>query len=105
MKQVINETLLNSTAHAIPNIMRSKEKGIKIMWFIFLIISTGLCSFLVIKGILDYLEHEVNSKTRTLYDENRFPTIAICNKNTFTTEYSYKFLKELIKDQNLTLKS
>ena len=104
MNEVMIETLSNSTAHAIPNIIRSKEKGVKLMWLIFLIISTGFCSFLVIQGILDYFDHEVNSKTRTIYDENEtlFPTVTICNKNTFTTEYAYNFLKDLIKEKNLT---
>ena len=104
MKKLIIETLSNSTAHAIPNIVRSKEKGIKLMWFIFLIISTGLCSFLIIQGISDYFDREVNSKTRTYFRgvEILFPKIRICQKNMFTTEYAYKFLKEIIKEKNLT---
>jgi len=103
-KIIIFESLSNSTIHGIPNIIKSNSKEIKFMWLIFFIASTALCSYMVVQSILDYLSFEVNTKIRTVFDENSniFPTIKICNRNMFTTEASLTFLKDLIKQYNLT---
>ena len=103
-KQILTDTLINSTVHAIPNIIRSEHKSLKIMWLIFFTISTGLCSFLVIEAILDYLNFDVNTEIRNIYDGNEtpFPTITICNKNMFTSAYAYEFLRNITRENDLT---
>lgn len=103
-KFILFESLSNTTAHGIPNIIKANNRKTKIMWLTFFIASTALCSFLVVQSILDYLSFEVNTKIRTMFDENSniFPSIKVCNRNMFVTETSLTLLKDLIQQNNLT---
>ncbi|CAF0715638.1 unnamed protein product [Brachionus calyciflorus] len=94
--QVIEETLLNSTSHGIPSIIRSDKLAIRLMWIIFTIISTGLCGFMIVQSILNYFSFETTSKIQVITETNAiFPTVTICNTNYFTTKYSAEFINNL----------
>ena len=81
ISQAAKEVLVNSTSHGIPNIIRSENLIIKLVWLLFLLASTGLCSFLVAQSIFNYYNYDVNTKTRIIYERQvPFPTITICNK-------------------------
>ena len=85
-----------STIHAIPNIFRSKIIFVKAIWFLSLIISTGFCSYMVVKSIQNYLEFNVVTKI-TVVDENPivFPTISICNINPIVNEAMFEQIKQI----------
>ena len=104
IKKVIINLIINSSTHGLPNILRAKIFIIKILWIMFFILSACFCMFLVYKSIMDYLDYEVVTKIRFIReDKAEFPTITICNKSPFTSEYSIEFLIQLF--QNLTNKT
>ena len=89
--------MLNSTSHGLPNILRNDSLIIKIVWLVFLVASTSLCSYLCIQSILAYYKYDVTTKTRRIYESpTLFPTIGICTKQTYSTDYGLEFLKKVI---------
>ena len=79
IKYVLTETALNTTAHAIPNIIRSKLLVLKLLWFISLLISSGGCAYLMYRTIASYLEFEVVTKISINREiPSLFPTVTIC---------------------------
>ena len=55
----LNDLLLTTTVHALPNIARTEHKCLKLMWIIFFAISTSAAVYFTYKSILDYLEFDV----------------------------------------------
>ena len=101
MKQVLREQMLVSTSHGIPNAIRNTHLPMKIMWSISFILSTALCSCLIIQSIMQYLEFDVITKVRIVSEtEAEFPRIAICNINPFQTQYAMSFYEKK-RDMNL----
>ena len=94
---ITNDTLINSTSHGLPNILRNENKIIKIIWTFFLLISAALCSYLCIQSTLAYYNYDVTTKTRRIYEsQTLFPSIRICNKQIYTSDYAIDFLKNVI---------
>jgi len=78
-KKRINELLKGSTAHGIPNIMKSNSLIIKIMWAVFFIASTVAGSYYTIDSILDYLRFNTVTTIQILDEEkSEFPTVSFC---------------------------
>ena len=100
-RNIAKEVLLNSTSHALPNILRNENIVIKTVWTITLLISTALCSYLCIQSIMSYYSYAVNTNTRRIYESpTLFPTISICTKQKYTTDYAIEFLKKIIIKNN-----
>jgi len=95
LKNLFFKSAESSTAHGFPNIIKNEQLPIKFVWIFFTLISTGLCSYMVSKSILDYLNHDVVTKIRI---ENEvpieFPTITICNLNPFYKNKTFDFYKQ-----------
>ena len=92
---LLNESILTHSTHAIIDIILTSHLMIKIFLAIFVLFSTGVASYLVIKSIMDYLAFEVTIKSRTIYETpTLFPKVTFCNLNLFTTEYAYKLVRE-----------
>ena len=96
MKEIIGKWLRETTAHGIPNLMKTEKISIKIMWLICVLISTGLCSYIIITNINSYFTYEAVTKIREINEfPSIFPTISICNTNVFTNQNSsIEFLKK-----------
>ena len=96
---LIKQTLYNSTAQAIIKLIETPHFSLKFFLFICVIISSGLCSFLIIQLIFNYLSYYVLTISRILYETPAlFPKITVCNVNPFTTQYAVEFLKQINKD-------
>ena len=103
LKKIISEMALSTSVHAIPNIIRTPHRKLKIIWIIFFLISTGFCLFLVFKSITTYLEFEITTKIKYIYEpKSVFPAITICNKNPLLTDYAKNMLRDVTKRNNLT---
>jgi hypothetical protein len=101
MKQVLREQMLVSTSHGLPNAIRNPHLPMKTMWSISFILSTALCSYLIIQTIMQYLEFDVITKVRIVGEtEAEFPRITICNLNRYHTEYAMSIYE---KNKNMTL--
>ena len=96
IKSLLKETLDNSVAHAIFKIIETPIFTLKVFLFVCVILSSGLCSYLIIELIMSYLSYGVSTTTRTIYETPAlFPKITICNINPFTTKYAFEFLKQI----------
>ncbi|CAF1045883.1 unnamed protein product [Brachionus calyciflorus] len=99
LRSVIEESLLSSTSHGIPNIIRSDNLILRVMWILFTFISTGLCGYMIVQSIMNYFSFETTSKIQIHTETSSiFPAITICNLNFFTSEYSAIFIKNLSLD-------
>ncbi len=96
IKCLIKETLYNPFSQAIIKLIETPYLSIKAFLLICVVISSGLCTFLIVELILSFLSYGVSTKTRTLYETSaKFPKITICNVNPFTNEYALEFLKQI----------
>jgi len=103
LKKRFVEWSSSSTSHGYPNIFRTDKWLIKIMWFLFILLSTGFCFYMVTKSVMDYLNHDVVTKIRVFNEAPiEFPTITICNLNPFTTNASIEYINNM--KQNGTIK-
>ena len=86
IKTRISHQLLSSTAHGLPNILRTKQIFIKLIWFIFIFFSTCVGSYFVIDNIIDYLKYKTTT-TISIVNENsvEFPTISFCGHPAINT--------------------
>ena len=99
IKALAKETLYNSTAQSILCFLETKNVLLKLVLFIFLAFASGFTSLLVIKSILSYLSFEVFTTTITYFETpTEFPAVKICNRNQFTTEFAFQYLKDLNKN-------
>jgi hypothetical protein len=99
LKSLIKETLYNSTAQSIIKIIETPSIPLKVFLLACVIVSSGLCSYLIIELIMSYLSYGVSTTSRTLYETPAlFPKITICNANPFTTKYAIEFLKKFNKE-------
>ncbi len=65
--------------HAVPHIAASKNNVIKIIWLIFLLISTGFCGYLLISESVRFFSFNVNTVVQITRDSAaKFPAVTIC---------------------------
>jgi hypothetical protein len=108
--QAINEKtkelLEFSTAHGIPNIIRSKNRFIVLMWFIFFASFVCIGSYLVMNSIFDYLKFNTVT-TVSIINEHQapFPAVSICgfpNINATLNDTIKKIRFENVYQTNIT---
>ena len=97
------EILYNSTGQGLVKVLSSKYKTVRVIWFFTLLTSSSMCFFLITENVLNYFKYEVNTKTRKITQiPSPFPTIILCSKNMFQTDFALDFVKKVIKNNNLT---
>lgn len=86
------------TAHGLPLIIRKKNCYAKIIWMLFTALAVGLCCYMVVKTITEYLKYEVVTKIRKeIRFHVKFPIVSICNTNPFVTQAASDYIKESIR--------
>lgn len=92
IKEISLEILSITTMHGIPNMIRTENFKIRILWTICLIVSSGSCGFFMITSILNFLQYDIVTVIYKSYEQaSVFPTLSICN--TMTKSYEIKVLK------------
>ena len=93
------ECIQSLTTHGLPNLSRTKYKLIKFIWFLLTIASALFSIYFILKTLSEFYEYNVTTEVRLIKSNEplEFPTISICNKNRFSTNYSVDRLKNLIK--------
>lgn len=87
IKEILKESALSTTNHALPNIVRNKNVYIRLMWIFCFFASTGICSYAVIQSIINYLNYEVVTKINLFYENpTQFPTVTFCNLDPIHTK-------------------
>ena len=83
IKNRVYDLVTSSSFHGLPNLLRSRNRFIQIIWIFFFVISTSMCCYFVYKSLVEYLTFDVNTKIDVIYEiESEFPTISICNPDT-----------------------
>jgi hypothetical protein len=95
----------NTTGHGLPRIILSKSYFLKIMWLTFMLASIGLCAFMIVKSVSQYLNFDVNTKISVINQaQMSFPAISICNLNPLITSFGSLYLRNYYETAyNLTI--
>lgn len=97
----ISQWAETSTIHAIPNISRTKNPLVKIIWLISFICGACLSFYMTVTSIQNYLEFNVVSKIRVVDEAPiSFPTVSICNLSPFVTQKASDFIKPIIESSD-----
>jgi hypothetical protein len=97
MKKEFEESVLNTTCHGIPHLMRSKSLILRTIWIVSTVASVCGCSYLITKSIIDYLSFSVVSNIRVVYDNNPiFPMVTICRQDRLVTKESRNYLMKYL---------
>jgi len=89
---------LGSTSHGIPNIIKSDEKCLKIMWLVFFLLSSSVGIYTIIQSFNNYFSFDVVTSIKVIKEMPvEFPTITfyILRNNSIS-----KSLNDLISDCN-----
>ena len=79
----------------LPNAARSEMKLFKIIWLVITILSACVCVVLITESTTEYFKHSVSTTTRLLQEQHSvFPTITICQVNSFSTDYATDIMKQ-----------
>lgn len=79
MRDKLIELLLNSTVHAVPNMLRTKSSFLKIMCLVFFFSSTYACIYYTLDSIADFLKYKtVTSINIVNENQPQFPAISFC---------------------------
>ena len=104
IKNWMEET--STHGHGLPNIARNENSVIRSIWIICFCLSSGVCSFLVIRSINSYLEYGVFSKYDVIYGvPSVFPTVTVCCQNMFVTEEAMDYVKSIMEKYDVTFES
>lgn len=103
LKELIYESAMESTAHSLPYIFKRSNPLIKTFWILCLIASASTCATMITMSIMNYYRYETITKAETMYEfPTHFPAVTICNLNPFQTNYSFDFITDFFKSNNLT---
>ncbi|CAF0708133.1 unnamed protein product [Brachionus calyciflorus] len=90
--EIVQNVMLSSTSHGIPNIIRSRKLSIKILWSFFTVLSACLCITLIVSTVLNYLKYEVTTTIRVKNEVNSiFPAITVCDLSSISSRNSVVF--------------
>lgn len=83
----------NTTFHAIPNSVRSKNNFLKLIWILAFLGALSFTAFTIIFQFMEFYSYDTLT-TIKLVDSNmiNFPAITICNINPFSTLDAIKFV-------------
>jgi hypothetical protein len=98
------ELLEVSTSHGIPNIVRSKNMFLQVIWCLFTILASFLGLYFVIDSVLEYLKYNTVSKFQVITEpEIPFPAISICGLPSFNTSLDQTVFYSKFDDIHLNI--
>lgn len=101
---VVRESCEETTAHGVPHIMKRENVCIKAVWIVCFLLSSLGCSYLVYSSIHDYIQWNTVTKLEIVQElPTLFPTVSICNLNSFTTNYSFEFFQSILLKNKLIM--
>jgi hypothetical protein len=101
IREIFVKWSLTTTFHCYPKIFLNTNAAISTIWSIFFISFSFLTFQLLYRGIREFLEHDVVSKTRYFNEKSsRFPTVTICDTNQFSTLEAERLIYSSLKKKN-----
>ena len=102
MEHLLKDILFTSLSHSILKLFLTRHLILKIFLFIFILVTSGLASYLVIQSVMTYFTYEVSTKSRTIFETpTLFPKVTFCNVNRFTTQYAFQLLETGIQNSQI----
>ncbi len=99
IRDSIFESMDMGTWHGYAHMIKAKNPVGQGLWFACIMTSTGLCFYMGLENIFNYLNFDVTTTTRYNNEkESVFPSVAICNSDPFTTKESLDFLITVIEE-------
>jgi hypothetical protein len=96
-------SIQSSTTHGLPNLFKTGNKYVRLMWIVCLLASSALCFFLIAKSISEYLQYQVVTQISVIYQvPMEFPSVSICLSNFFANTETIEFGKKILADNNIT---
>lgn len=96
IKDRIKSIAITSTTHGVSKVVRSRRQTLKVLWLIFLLLSSSFCFYLISIAIYNYLDYPVTTKISSInVKEADFPTVAVCAS--FMSNYSIELIVELLE--------
>lgn len=93
--ELMKKSSLISKTHGLDRLVLSRNITMRVIWIACLLISTGVCSYLISQSILQYFDYEVDSRIREVHlEEIPFPEVLICNVNPLVTPTANKFIQD-----------
>ena len=93
-----------SSAHAIPNIARSKHVFFKILFLISFLTSTSYCIYSITKSIKKYSQHDTVTSMKIIEEiPTNFPAISLCSLNTLNKVSSKNYIENVLFKNNRTV--
>jgi hypothetical protein len=94
LKLIIIEQFLTTTAHALPNIFRTGNIILKIIWLFAFLACGSYCVASVVKTFTEYLTFPTYTSTEIIKEvSTKFPAVTICNLKTINTTRSSSYFK------------
>ena len=101
--EIILDSLTESTAHGLSPIIKRQQSLIRFVWIACLILSAGVCAYMIALAILAYFSYDTVSKTEKVFlYATDFPAVTICNMNAFMTNTSLSFVNDILVKNNIT---
>ncbi len=108
MLRAVLNSVSNSTAYGLPNLVKSKRLFHKLMWLFFMVSSTSASIWYIISSISNYFKYDTVTLIKSVYEQpSRFPTISFCSYNgkSFDNKSLNEFITDLNFGYNLSLKN
>jgi hypothetical protein len=104
IKEIIKETMLDSTGHGFPNLISNKRWSFRIMWLLCMLVAFCGCAYLLTKSVIDFLEFEVVTSIRREGETPAlFPTVALCSANTIVNQVSQSYVSTALGQDSTLL--
>ena len=92
-----------STAHGIPNYVRTDIVLLRVFWTLAFLLSCGYCFFLIITMVLSYFTYGVNTSSQLVIESpTNFPAVDICNLTPFSTVSAQILIQNILDNKNLS---
>jgi hypothetical protein len=103
LMDLLKEHLTNEFYSAILIVCEAEHLVLKIFLTLFTLVALGLSAYTTIELIMSYLQYDVITTSRTIYETpSVFPKVTFCNLNPFTTLNSLSYVNQLFSDSMLT---
>ena len=87
-----------TTFNGLSNFFSQNTKIIKILWFLFIIVSLILCLNQIVEQLQDFFKYEVKSKISYVIEyPTSFPVVSVCNSNFLNTEFGSNFSRNTLE--------
>jgi len=97
-KEIVHDVLAESTMHGLSKAIKAKHWLLKVTWLAFLATSMGFFAKFSLNSCSNFFDYEVTTKIRRIYESPTiFPTVSICMKNKFTTDFGIDTIKKSIE--------